>query len=113
MGCPDCELEVKKTKKDTSDKEINNQEEIDSDDLVELYKSYSRVNTDFLKEVLNSEEIPHKCILKGGLLGRGSAMGVGIFQPSNEDAIFYVPKKYLEQAEQIKIQTVGQNQEDS
>lgn len=108
-GCPECELEVKKTEKDNSKKEINNREEIDQNDLVELYKSYSRVNTDFLKEALDSEEIPYKCILKGGLLGRGGSLNVGIFQPSNEDAIFYVLKKNLEHAQQIKIRTVGEN----
>ena len=67
------------------------------------------MNTDFLKEALNSEEIPHKCILKGGLMGRGGSMNVGIFQPSNVDAIFYVPQQYYEHAEQIKIQIVGEN----
>lgn len=79
------------------------------DDMVLLYKSYSRVNTDFLRESLKSAEIPFQCKLKGGLLGRGFAQGVGIFQASNEDALFFVPREFLEDARQIKIQTVGED----
>lgn len=80
-----------------------------TEDMVLLYKSYSRVNTDFLRESLKSAEIPFKCHLKGGLLGRGTALGVGIFQASNEDALFFVPSEFLEEAKQIQIQTVGED----
>ncbi len=79
----------------------------DPDELVLLYKSYSRLNTDFLRETLKAAGIPHQCKLSGGLLGRGMVMSTGIFNPSNEDAIFYVPWKHYEEAEQIKIQVVG------
>jgi hypothetical protein len=88
--------------------EKNNQQDKD-EELCLLYRSYSRVNTDFLKETLEAAKIPYVCHLKGGLLGRGSALGVGIFNPSNDDAIFYVPCIYMEEAEQIKIQVVGRD----
>jgi hypothetical protein len=81
----------------------------EEDVLCLLYRSYSRVKTDFLKETLEAAKIPYVCHLKGGLLGRGSPMGVGIFSPSNEDAVFYVPCMYMEEAEQIKIQVVGKD----
>lgn len=88
------------------DKNVNGDEK---EELCLLYRSYSRINTDFLKETLDAAEIPFVCHLKGGLLGRGSGMAVGIFNPSNEDAIFYVPCKFMEEAEQIKIQVVGKD----
>jgi len=83
--------------------------ENDFEDMVLLYTSYSRVNTDFLRENLKSANIPFYYHLKGGLLGRGSPLGTGIFKASNEDALFYVPKEFLEEARQIKIQAVGED----
>lgn len=80
-----------------------------AEDMVLLYKSYSRVNTDFLRETLKSAGIPFQCQLKGGLMGRGTALGVGIFKASNEDALFFVPSEFLEEAKQIQIQTVGED----
>ena len=81
-------------------------------ELILLYRSYSRVNTDFLKETLKSAGIPHVCHLKGGLLGRGMEIGAGFFNSSStEDALFFVPKEHFEQAEQIKIQVVGEDEE--
>ena len=88
---------------------MNEKSEYDPEDMVLFYTSYSRVNTDFLRESLKSADIPFYCLLKGGLLGRGSVLGTGIFKASNEDALFYVPEEFLEEARQIKIQTVGED----
>ncbi|HEQ97831.1 MAG TPA: hypothetical protein ENO22_00635 [candidate division Zixibacteria bacterium] len=82
------------------------------EEMVLLYRSYSRLNTDFLKETLESAGIPHICHIKGGLLGRGNLTGGGFFSSaSTEDAVFFVPKDHYEEAEQIKIQVVGNDKE--
>ncbi len=83
-----------------------------NEEMVVLYRSYSRLNTDFLKETLESAGIPHVCHIKGGLLGRGNLTGGGFFSSaSTEDAVFMVPKDRYDEAEQIRIQVVGDNEE--
>ncbi|MBD3380670.1 MAG: hypothetical protein GF404_00595 [candidate division Zixibacteria bacterium] len=77
-----------------------------------LYKSYSRIYTNFLCEVLKSAGIPYQCRLRGGLMGRGGTM-TGIFSHASEDAFIYVPDEYREEAQQIKKQVVGEKEEDS
>jgi hypothetical protein len=103
--CLNCDLELV----DSLDHETDfSGETIRPDEMILLYKSYSRLNTNFLKESLTSAGIPFQCRLKGGLMGRGGEMMVGVFQSSNEDALFYVPGKYLEEAKLLKTQIIGE-----
>jgi hypothetical protein len=81
---------------------------VDMDSAVLLYRSYSRVNTDFLVETLKSAEIPHYCRLVGGHYGRGMPDSVGFFGTEAVDAEIYVPPEYEEEAEEIRRQTVGE-----
>lgn len=83
-----------------------------SEEMVLLYRSFSRLNTDFLKETLKSAGIPYVCHIKGGLLGRGNEMIGGFFNSASTiDALFFVPRDHYEEAEQIKIQVVGNDKE--
>jgi len=80
---------------------------IDMDDAVLLYKSYSRLNTDFLVETLESAQIPFYCRIVGGHYGRGMPGAVGFFGSKAVDAEIYVPSDFEEDAIEIRRQTVG------
>jgi hypothetical protein len=80
---------------------------VDMDRAVLIYRSYSRVNTDFLIETLKSANIPYYCRIIGGLYGRGIPDSVGFFGTKAVDAEIYVPPEYEEEAEEIRRQTVG------
>jgi hypothetical protein len=90
-----------------SDEFISEDGGIDVDSAVLLYKSYSRLNTDFLVETLKSAKIPCFCKLIGGLYGRGMPGSVGLFGTEAVDAEIYVPEEYDEEAQEIRRQTVG------
>ncbi len=90
-----------------SDESISEGDEIDMDSAVLLYKSYSRLNTDFLVETLKSAQIPCFCKIIGGLFGRGMLGSVGLFGTEAVDAEIYVPEEYEEEALEIRRQTVG------
>jgi len=81
---------------------------VELDEAVLIYKSFSRLNTDFLVETLKSAGIPHYCRLIGGLYGRGMAGSVGFFGTKAVDAEIYVPAEYEEEAQEIRRQTVGE-----
>ncbi len=86
---------------------ISDEEEFDMESAVLLYKSFSRLNTDFLVETLKSAKIPYFCKIVGGLYGRGIPGTVGIFGTESVDAEIYVPEEYEEEALEIRKQTVG------
>ena len=79
----------------------------DMERAVLIYRSYSRINTDFLVETLKSAGIPHYCRLIGGLYGRGMPGSVGFFGTRAVDAEIYVQPEYLDEAQEIRRQTVG------
>ena len=81
--------------------------DFDMKNAVLLYRSYSRLNTDFLIETLKSAGIPFHCRIIGGFYGRGSSGTVGFFGTRPADAEIYVPPEYQEEAEEIRRQTVG------
>ncbi len=123
--CPICKCELEDTASacpycgndpldsaDVIDGEFEESEEdgagiVDLGEAVLLYKSFSRLNTDFLVETLKSAGIPYYCRLIGGLYGRGMSGSVGIFGTRAVDAEIYVPSEYVEEAIEIRRQTVG------
>jgi len=80
---------------------------VDLDEAILIYRSYSRLNTDFLVETLKSAGIPHYCKIVGGFYGRGMKGSVGFFGVEATDAEIFVPPEYEEDAMEIKRQTVG------
>jgi hypothetical protein len=116
-ACPCCGSDLIDVSHVTDDESANrglHEEEtragiIDMDQAVLIYRSYSRVNTDFLVETLKSADIPHYCRVVGGLYGRGMPDSVGFFGTKAVDAEIYVPPEYEEEAEEIRRQTVGDN----
>jgi hypothetical protein len=80
---------------------------VDMEKAVLIYRSYSRVNTDFLVETLKSAGIPHYCRIVGGFYGRGVPDSVGFFGTKAVDAEIFVPPEFQEEAEEIRRQTVG------
>jgi hypothetical protein len=81
--------------------------EMDLQDAVLLYRSHSRVNTDFLVETLRSARIPYYCRIIGGHYGRGIPGSVGFFGSESVDAEIYVPSEFEDDAAEIRRQTVG------
>jgi hypothetical protein len=80
---------------------------VDLEDSVLLYRSFSRVNTDFLTETLKSARIPFHCRIIGGLYGRGMPSSVGFFGTRAVDAEIFVPREFRDEALEVKRQTVG------
>ncbi len=130
LFCPACKCEFDETVSacpycgsDLIDLTSDDADQVEDDDFAEeetragiedmeravlLYRSYSRVNTDFLVETLKSAGIPHYCRLIGGLYGRGMPGSVGFFGTKAVDAEIFVLPEFQEEAKEIVRQTVGE-----
>ncbi len=114
-ACPYCGSDLvdlnQGTGENGTDENLNKEETragiVDMEEAVLIYRSYSRVNTDFLVETLKSAGIPHYCRIIGGLYGRGMPNSVGFFGTKAVDAEILVPPEFQEEAEEIRRQTVG------
>lgn len=114
-ACPYCGSDLIDLNQDTgengTDESLNEEETragiLDMEEAVLIYRSYSRVNTDFFVETLKSAGIPHYCRIIGGFYGRGMPNSAGFFGTKAVDAEVFVPPEFQEEADEIRRQTVG------
>lgn len=113
-ACPYCGSDLVDLDQDDGENGEGDHEEeesragiVDMEEAVLIYRSYSRVNTDFLVETLKSAGIPYFCRIIGGHYGRGMPRSVGFFGTEAVDAEIFVPPEFKEEAEEIRRQTVG------